>query len=122
VLAASPFKPDHARYITPSIAYQPEGGFSQDFLQQIGLADLYLDTSFTYKAGLPLPSSSALDLQDLGLPSDTVIACPLIDCYAGYVGTLGYSSADGQSHFEQASSRLAVVAGTSVSPMQLFVW
>ncbi|KAI9811703.1 MAG: hypothetical protein M1832_000700 [Thelocarpon impressellum] len=121
-------------------------GWQEDFLTEIGLADLTED-NFRRVGGVDGVNGKYLSAgelagtlsdkaaRELGLSPGIAIGSGVIDAYAGWVGTVGAKvvlgegeiSADyDKGHIHQAFSRLAAVAGTStchiaMSPRPVFV-
>ncbi|KAL8675860.1 MAG: hypothetical protein Q9186_007546 [Xanthomendoza sp. 1 TL-2023] len=121
-------------------------GWQEDFLKDIGLADLTEDNfkrlggvdgvngKYT-SAGEKVGTLSDKAAGDLGLPAGIAVGSGVIDAYAGWVGTVGakvdlssheLSSDYSKTDKHQAFTRLAAVAGTStchiaMSPEPVFV-
>ncbi|PKS12172.1 hypothetical protein jhhlp_001470 [Lomentospora prolificans] len=104
-------------------------GWQEDFYRQIGLEDLVED-EFKRVGGVDRVNGQFLSAgelvgtlsekagKELGLPAGVAVGSGVIDAYAGWIGTVGVQ-VDGLGGNEtgsgpdQASGRLAAVAGTS---------
>ena len=115
------------------LAYVPEGvessrfeiGWQRDFLGKIGLNDLAQDlkplgvidgTAKVLSAGERVGHLSEDSARELGLHTDVAVGSGVIDAYAGWVGTAAAKVPGWKTHkdgLEDASSRIASVAGTS---------
>ncbi|KAI9673374.1 MAG: hypothetical protein M1817_002836 [Caeruleum heppii] len=121
-------------------------GWQEDFLKEIGLADLTEDNfkrlggvngvnGHYISAGELAGTLSEKASAALGLPAGIAVGSGVIDAYAGWVGTVGakvslgddeLSSDYTKNDIHQAFTRLAAVAGTStchiaMSPDPVFV-
>lgn len=90
-------------------------GWDDDFLADIGLADLAaaaherIGNRFL-PAGAPAGGLSRRAAEELSLAEGTAVSTGLIDAYSGALGTLGVVDRQGRS---ETGGRLAVIAGTS---------
>ena len=112
-------------------------GWSRDFCSKIGL-DCFNDEDFLAIGGIPnkngrvlsageyVSGLTALAAKQMGLKEGTPVGSGVIDAYAGWAGTVGAKldpstldegfkqlAVSSESAIEQASHRLAAVAGTS---------
>ena len=112
-------------------------GWSRDFCSKIGL-DCFNDEDFLAIGGIPNKNGrvlsageyvgglTALAAKQMGLKEGTPVGSGVIDAYAGWAGTVGAKldpstldegfkqlAVSSESAIEQASHRLAAVAGTS---------
>ncbi|KAF2483202.1 FGGY family of carbohydrate kinases [Neohortaea acidophila] len=108
-------------------------GWQEDFLGQIGLADLCEDdfkrmggvdrvNGHYLTAGERVGGLSEKAAAEMGLPAGIAVGSGVIDAYAGWIGTIGAKvdlgeyaeqSAGTNHSVSQAFNRLAAVAGTS---------
>ncbi|QIW95772.1 hypothetical protein AMS68_001290 [Peltaster fructicola] len=108
-------------------------GWQEDFLTEIGLADLCEDNfkrmggvdgvnGQYFTAGDKIGTLSEKAGSEMGLPAGIAVGSGVIDAYAGWIGTVGakvtlkgstLDSAQPKNHVSQAFTRLAAVAGTS---------
>ena len=115
------------------LAYVPEGaessrfevGWQRDFLGKIGLKELAEDLkplgvvdgkAKVLSAGERVGYLSEESARELGLHTNVAVASGVIDAYAGWVGTAAAKVRGWKTHkdgLEDASSRIASVAGTS---------
>jgi len=115
------------------LAYVPEGvessrfevGWQRDFLRKIGLTELAEDLkplgvfdgkATVLSAGERVGYLSEESARGLGLHTDVAVGSGVIDAYAGWVGTAAAKVPGWKTHtdgLEDASSRIASVAGTS---------
>ena len=114
------------------LAFVPEGvesskfevGWQRDFLRKIGLEEIATDLKAlgvidgkarVLSAGDRVGYLSEQSAKELGLHTDVAVGSGVIDAYAGWVGTTAAKVPGWNVHsdLEEASSRIASVAGTS---------
>lgn len=106
----------------PDASREVDQGWQRRFLQDIGLGEMHLKAlgekngeQRICSAGIRVGYLTEQSAKELGLHTDVAVGSGLIDAYAGWVGTAaakvpGWKA---QSSLEEASSRIASVAGTS---------
>ncbi|KIR68834.1 ribitol kinase [Cryptococcus bacillisporus CA1873] len=102
-------------------------GWSARFFEKIGLHDL-VEEDFASLGGIPGKNGLVLTAgqpvgkglskpaaEDLGLLEGTAVGSGVIDAYAGWIGTVAAAAGEDQAQptLEDASARLAAIAGTS---------
>ena len=101
-----------------------EVGWQRDFLRKIGLEEMASNLkalgvidgkSRVLSAGERVGFLSEQSAQELGLHTNVAVGSGVIDAYAGWIGTAAANVPGWKAHndLEEASSRIASVAGTS---------